>query len=72
VIEDAIQQARTTAERGDFESTIAMLRPLAEAGTNDAQCAVAFLALTEYALASGSSAKASARFGAAMIVMFFA
>ena len=47
------------AERGDYESAIAMLRPLAEAGTSDAQYALAFLALTECDLISGREAFAS-------------
>ena len=45
-----------TAERGDYESAIAMLRPLAEAGMSDAQYALAFLALTECDVISGSEA----------------
>jgi len=44
------------AERGDFESAIAILRPLAEAGTKDAQYALALLALTECDLISGREA----------------
>src|SRR5262245_52917231 len=37
VTNDAISDAKAAAVRGDFESAIAVLRPLADAGNRDAQ-----------------------------------
>lgn len=42
--------------KGDFESVITVLRPLAEAGSRDAQYELGFLALTECDLISGREA----------------
>ena len=53
---DAIGDAKAAAARGDFESAIAVLRPLAEAGNRDAQYELGFLALTECELISGREA----------------
>ena len=53
---DPIGAARAAAERGDFESAIAFLRPLAEAGNPEAQFQLGFLALTECELISGREA----------------
>lgn len=44
---DPIGDAKAAAARGDFESAINLLRPLAGAGNRDAQYELAFLALTE-------------------------
>lgn len=53
---DPIGEAKAAAARGDFESAIAVLRPLAEAGNRDAQYELGFLALTECELISGREA----------------
>lgn len=53
---DSIEDAKAAAERGDFESAIVLLRPLAEAGGPEAQYQLAFLALTECDLISGREA----------------
>jgi len=56
VTKDPIGDARTAATRGDFESAINVLRPLAEAGDREAQYELGFLALTECDLISGREA----------------
>ena len=53
---DPIGEARAAAERGDFESAVAVLRPLAEAGNPEAQFHLGFLAMTECELVSGREA----------------
>ena len=53
---DPIGDAKAAAERGDFESAIAVLRPLAAAGNREAQDELGFLALTECDLISGREA----------------
>lgn len=53
---DAISDAKAAAVRGDFESAIAVLRPLADAGNRDAQYELGFLALTECEVISGREA----------------
>ena len=50
---DLIGDAKASAERGDFESAVTVLRPMAEAGNRDAQHELALLALTECNLISG-------------------
>lgn len=54
--QDAIGDAKAAAARGDFESAITVLRPLAEAGSREAQYELGFLALTECDLISGREA----------------
>ena len=44
---DPVGDAKAAAERGDVESAITILRPLAQAGNREAQYGLAFLALTE-------------------------
>ncbi len=56
VTNDAISDAKAAAVRGDFESAIAVLRPLADAGNRDAQYELGFLALTECEVISGREA----------------
>lgn len=53
---DPITDARAAAARGDYESAITLLRPLAEAGDRDAQYELGFLAMTECDLISGREA----------------
>ena len=53
---DPISDAKAAAARGDFESAIAVLRPLADAGNRDAQYELGFLAMTECELISGREA----------------
>jgi hypothetical protein len=53
---DPIGDAKAGAARGDFESAIALLRPLAEAGNREAQYELGFLALTECDLIPGREA----------------
>jgi TPR repeat protein len=53
---DPISDAGAAAERGEFESAIITLRPLAEAGNREAQYQLGFLALTECDLISGREA----------------
>ena len=53
---DSISDAKAAAARGDFESAIAVLRPLADASNRDAQYELGFLALTECELVSGREA----------------
>ena len=57
---DRIDDARAAAARGEYESAIIVLRPLADAGDRDAQYELAFLAFTECDLISGREAFASA------------
>ncbi len=54
--EDPVDNAKAAAARGDFETAIGVLRPLAEAGNRDAQYELGFLALTECELVSGREA----------------
>jgi TPR repeat protein len=54
--QDPIREARAATARGDYESAIAVLRPLVEAGNRDAQYELGFLALTERELTSGREA----------------
>jgi TPR repeat protein len=56
VTQDPIGNAKATAARGDFESAISVLRPLAEAGSHEAQYELGFLAMTECELISGREA----------------
>jgi uncharacterized protein len=56
VTHDPIGDAKAAAERGDFESAIAVLRPLAQTGNCEAQYQLGFLALTECDLISGREA----------------
>jgi uncharacterized protein len=56
VTQDPIDDARAAAARGDFESAILRLRPLAEAGDCEAQYQLGYLALTECDLISGREA----------------
>lgn len=51
-----IDDAKAAAARGDFESAINVLRPLAQAGNPEAQYELGFLALTECDLISGPEA----------------
>lgn len=53
---EAIAIARAAAARGDFESAITVLRPLADAGSAEAQYQLGSLALTECELISGREA----------------
>jgi TPR repeat protein len=53
---ETIDDAKAAAARGDFASAIALLRPLAEAGSRDAQYELGFLALTECESVSGREA----------------
>lgn len=53
---DPIGDAKAAAERGDFESAIAVLRPLAQTGNREAQYELGFIALTECDLVSGREA----------------
>ena len=54
--EDPISDARAAAGRGEFESAIVLLRPLAEADDREAQYQLGFLAFTECDLISGREA----------------
>ena len=54
--EDPISEARAAAGRREFESAIALLRPLAEAGHREGQYQLGFFALTECDLISGREA----------------
>ena len=45
VTADPVSNARAAAVRGDFESAIDVLRPLAEAGNREAQYELGLLAL---------------------------
>ena len=54
--DDPISDASAAAERGEFESAIITLRPLAKAGNREAQYQLGFLALTECDLISGLEA----------------
>lgn len=54
--DDPISDASAAAERGEFESAIITLRPLAEAGNREAQYQLGFLALTQCDLISGREA----------------
>jgi TPR repeat protein len=56
VTHDPIRMAKEATARGDYESAITVLRPLAEAGNRDAQYELGFLALTECELISGREA----------------
>jgi uncharacterized protein len=56
VTHDPIGDAKAAAERGDFESAIAVLRPLAAAGNGEAQYQLGFLAMTECDLIKGREA----------------
>jgi uncharacterized protein len=56
VTQDPIGKAKATAARGDFESAISVLRPLAEAGSHEAQYELGSLAMTECELISGREA----------------
>jgi len=51
-----IDDAKAAAARGDFESAINVLRPLAQGGNREAQYELGFLALTECNLISGREA----------------
>lgn len=53
---DAIGDAKAAAARGDFESAITVLRPLAAAGNPEAQYQLGFLAMTECDLIKGREA----------------
>jgi hypothetical protein len=53
VTHDPIREAKAATARGDYESAITVLRPLAEAGNRDGQYQLGFLALTECELISG-------------------
>jgi TPR repeat protein len=53
---DPIGDAKAAAERGDFESAITILRPLAQARNREAEYELGFLALTECDLISGREA----------------
>lgn len=53
---DPIGEAKAAAARGDFESAINVLRPLAEAGNREGLYELGFLALTECDLISGREA----------------
>jgi TPR repeat protein len=52
-MQDPLGDAKAAAARGDFESAINVLRPLAQAGNREAQYELGFLALTECDLISG-------------------
>jgi TPR repeat protein len=54
--QDPIGQAKSASERGDFETAIALLRPLAEPGDSEAQYQLGLLVLTECELISGREA----------------
>lgn len=54
--EDPVDNAKAAAARGDFETAISILRPLAEAGNRDAQYELGVLALTECELVAGREA----------------
>jgi uncharacterized protein len=56
VTEDPVDNTRAAAARGDFETAISVLRPLAEAGNREAQYELGFLALTECDLVLGREA----------------
>jgi hypothetical protein len=56
VTHDPIREAKAATARGDDESAITVLRPLAEAGNRDAQYELGFLALTECESISGREA----------------
>jgi TPR repeat protein len=56
VTHDPIREARAATARGDYQSAITVLRPLAESGNGDAQYELGFLALTECELISGREA----------------
>src|SRR5687767_9933211 len=56
VTHDPIREARAATARGDYQSAITVLRPLAESGNGDAQYELGFLALTECELISGHEA----------------
>jgi TPR repeat protein len=56
VTHDRIPEAKAATARGDYESAITVLRPLAKAGNRDAQYELGFLALTECELISGREA----------------
>jgi hypothetical protein len=47
VTHDPIREAKVATARGDYESAITVLRPLAEAGNREAQYELGFLTLTE-------------------------
>lgn len=53
---DPMGDAKAAVARADFESAIAVLRPLAEVGNREAQYELGFLALTECDLISGREA----------------
>jgi TPR repeat protein len=54
--DDPIRDASAASERGEFESAIITVRPLAEAGNREAQYQLGYLALTECDLISGREA----------------
>lgn len=56
VTQDPVDEAKAAMARGDYESAITVLRPLADAGSRDAQYELGFLALTECELISGRDA----------------
>jgi len=56
VTQAPIGDAKAAAARGDFESAINVLRPLAQAGNREARYELGFLALTECNLISGREA----------------
>jgi uncharacterized protein len=56
VTNDPIGEAKAAATRGDFESAIAILRPLAQAGDRDAQYHLGSLVLTECEVIAGRDA----------------
>ena len=53
---DAIRDAKAAIARSDFASAVTLLRPLAEAGSREAQYELGFLALTACELVSGREA----------------
>jgi hypothetical protein len=53
---DPVSDAKAAATRGDFESAVSLLRPLAEAGNREALYELGSLALTECELISGREA----------------
>ena len=56
VTHDPIREAKAATSRGDYESAITVLRPLAESGNRDAQYELGFPALTECESISGREA----------------
>lgn len=54
--EDPVNNAKAVAARGDFETAISILRPLADAGNRDSQYELGVLALTECELVAGREA----------------